>query len=90
MPPLVGGQIWWANMELMPATRDLYIRQEVPQRVFSTVEGQNKQHLPSQDRGQRRMERLSRTDPGAHEYWPTVLRFVQFAMAGLSPDVSPD
>lgn len=34
-------------------------------------------------------QKLQNTDPASPDYWPTALRFIQFASAGLSPDVPP-
>jgi hypothetical protein len=34
-------------------------------------------------------QKLLRIDENSPDYWPTVLRFIQFASAGLSPDVPP-
>jgi hypothetical protein len=34
-------------------------------------------------------DKLLRIDPNAPDYWPTVLRFIQFATTGLTPDVPP-
>jgi hypothetical protein len=34
-------------------------------------------------------QKLRSTDESSQDYWPTVLQFIQFASAGLSPDVPP-
>jgi len=34
-------------------------------------------------------QKLQNTDPTVPDYWPTALRFIQFATSGLSPDVPP-
>jgi hypothetical protein len=34
-------------------------------------------------------QKLLQTDEHSPDYWPTVLQFIQFASAGLSPDVPP-
>ena len=34
-------------------------------------------------------QKLLKVDTSTPDYWPTVLRFIQFASAGLTPDVPP-